>query len=260
MASPGFWSFLFSLLNTVSIQNDRTIVRPDPSTVTPSLTTTTIDFNASSIPDFHNTSEILLLTECVAIQSIVLVVVNDPKNNLNLNIYLDNTLQDNVTVNGTCEEEKQSLKVIWISSSNQLDISLTFDFVEDSQRYDLERIKFTYMTKSGTEIEANSDRGLFTIPVGGYYVCANQMYRELFVDDNEDVKIVIYFLNSTMEAFRPEHRTQFMGLAIDCPSSILWYQKVPTVVCFTLLLIIVAILLMRIFMNFDKQSAYQPIK
>ncbi|TNN20095.1 hypothetical protein EWB00_005456 [Schistosoma japonicum] len=182
------------------------------------------------------------------------------KNNLNLNIYLDNTLQDNVTVNGTCEEEKQSLKVIWISSSNQLDISLTFDFVEDSQRYDLERIKFTYMTKSGTEIEANSDRGLFTIPVGGYYVCANQMYRELFVDDNEDVKIVIYFLNSTMEAFRPEHRTQFMGLAIDCPSSILWYQKVPTVVCFTLLLIIVAILLMRIFMNFDKQSAYQPIK
>ncbi|KAK4475182.1 hypothetical protein MN116_002264 [Schistosoma mekongi] len=260
MASPGFWSFLFSLLNTVSIQNDRTIVRPDTSTVTPSSTTTTIRHNASSILDFYNTSEILLLTECVAIQSIISFEVNDPKNDLSFNTYLEKTLQNNVTVNGTCEEKKQSLTVIWVSPSDSFDMSLTFDFVEDSQRYDLERIKVTYTTKTGTEIEANTDRGLFTIPVGGYYVCAIQLHRELFVDDNENVKMDIYLLNSTMEAFRLEQRSQFMGHAIDCPSSIQWYKKVPTVVCFTLLLIIVAILLTRILMNFDKRSNYQPIK
>ncbi|CAH8665453.1 unnamed protein product [Schistosoma margrebowiei] len=253
MAYPGFWSFLFSLLD-MSIQNTKFTVQRDPSTTTVSSEIT----NLSQKP--RNRYEILLSTECIAIQSIINITVEDEENNISSTMYLNRTLQNKIIVNGTCEQKRQDLTVSWSPNVDFLDWKLIFVFGEDSERYDLESIGITYTTDKGNEIDANTDRGLFTIPVGGYYECANHLHRELFVEDNDDIKINIYFLNSSMEAFRLENRSEFMGLAIDCPLSIIWLKKVPTIVCITLLLIGLAILSIYLCNRLSKRSAYETIR
>ncbi|CAH8641836.1 unnamed protein product [Schistosoma mattheei] len=226
MAYPGFWSFLFSLLDTVSIQNTRFTVQHDPSTTVSSEIT-----NISQKP--RNRYEILLLTECVAIQSIINITVEDEENNISSTMYLNRTLQNKIIVNGTCEQKRQDLTVSWSPNVDFLDWKLIFVFGEDSERYDLESIGITYTVDKGNEIDANTDRGLFTIPVGGYYECANHLHRELFVDDNDNIKINIYFLNSSMEAFRLENRSEFMGLGTNWKKS-----QIKCSVCFMTLSII----------------------
>ncbi|CAH8678945.1 unnamed protein product [Schistosoma rodhaini] len=166
-------------------------------------------------------------------------------NNISSTIYLNKTLQNNIIVNSTCEQKRQDLSVSWSPNVNLSNWKLIFVFEEDSERYDLERIGITYTTIKGNEIDANTDRGLFTIPVGGYYECASRLHRELFVEDN---------------AFRLENRREFMGLAIDCPLSILWLKKVPAIVCSTLILIGVAIILIYLCSRLSRRSTYETIR
>ncbi|CAH8678949.1 unnamed protein product [Schistosoma rodhaini] len=181
-------------------------------------------------------------------------------NNISSTIYLNKTLQNNIIVNSTCEQKRQDLSVSWSPNVNLSNWKLIFVFEEDSERYDLERIGITYTTIKGNEIDANTDRGLFTIPVGGYYECASRLHRELFVEDNGNIMFNIYFLNSSMEAFRLENRREFMGLAIDCPLSILWLKKVPAIVCSTLILIGVAIILIYLCSRLSRRSTYETIR
>ncbi|CAH8563976.1 unnamed protein product [Schistosoma turkestanicum] len=229
MSSPGFFSFLLTSLNTFLVPNQ---------TEQQDYSTTTV---VSEITNIHyrprEPTEILLLTECIAIRSIINITVEDEEKNTISNIFLNRSFQNKVIVNGTCEPTKQKSIVSWSPGDNFFDCKLTFEFGEESERYDLESIGITCLTKEGTEIIAQTDRGLFTIPVGGYYECANPLERELIMEDNDNIKINIYFLNSSMEAFRLEDRAEFTGHVIDCPLSIPWFNKVPTVVCITLLLI-----------------------
>ncbi|XP_018655418.1 hypothetical protein Smp_075280.1 [Schistosoma mansoni] len=265
MAYPGFWSFLFSLVDcknisrfryvlALSVRNTQFITQHDPFATTVSPVITNVSQKSS------NKYEILLSSDCVAIRSIINITVEDKDNNTSSTIYLNKTLQNKIIVNSTCEQKRQDLSVSWSPNVNLSNWKLIFVFGEDSERYDLERIGVTYTTIKGNEIDANTDRGLFTIPVGGYYECASRLHRELFVEDNDNIMINIYFLNSSMEAFRLENRREFMGHAIDCPLSILWLKKVPTIVCSTLILIGVAIVLIYLCSRLSKRSTYETIR
>ncbi|CAH8564025.1 unnamed protein product [Schistosoma turkestanicum] len=139
MSSPGFFSFLLTSLNTFLVPNQ---------TEQQDYSTTTV---VSEITNIHyrprEPTEILLLTECIAIRSIINITVEDEEKNTISNIFLNRSFQNKVIVNGTCEPTKQKSIVSWSPGDNFFDCKLTFEFGEESERYDLESIGITCLTK-----------------------------------------------------------------------------------------------------------------
>nr|CAH8874136.1 unnamed protein product [Trichobilharzia regenti] len=230
MAWPGFLSFLFSLLNSLLFQNDPFLGQTgEPLTVI--RTTPAPNLTQGVLVDWSRPPG-TILTDCIAIRSQIIVNLTDEKNNIN----------ESTTVNAIPQD------LIFLNSSY-------------NGRYTLDSVKLTFtLNNSATENEVATDTTVFSVPVGAYFTCDDEIHKELSGENGQDVKVDIYFNNSSMEAFKLHNRAEFESHAVDCPGSKPWRYKVVLVVCTTLLATCIFVFVTYLIIRRGKQTTYEPMK
>ncbi|CAH8873641.1 unnamed protein product [Trichobilharzia szidati] len=183
------------------------------------------------------------------------------KNNINESTSVNAVPEDLIFLNSSCEDKFQFVSLQWTPTNGKTNWSLIFHFAKDEERYTLESVKLIYaLNNSATENEAATDTSMFSVPVGAYFTCDDEIHKELSGNDGQDVKIDIYFNNSSMEAFKLYNRAEFESHAVDCPGSRPWQYKVLLVVCTTLLATCIFVFVTYLIIRRGKQTTYEPMK